>query len=62
MTPVEPLRLNPAGSPVAEKVYGELPPVAETLWLNAAPTAPFMSLALMLSVSMIRIVKSRVAV
>ena len=40
MTPVEALRLNPAGRPVAAQVYGVLPPVAASVRLYATPTTP----------------------
>src|SRR6266516_5988588 len=37
MTPVDALMLRPGGSPVAEKVYGAVPPEAERLRLAATP-------------------------
>ena len=40
MTPVDVLRDRPAGSPVAEKVYGGVPPEADSETLVAVPTVP----------------------
>ena len=38
MTPVEALSERPAGRPVAEKVYGVVPPDADRVRLTATPT------------------------
>ena len=35
--------VSPAGSPLADQVYGELPPLAETIVAYAEPAAPFRS-------------------
>src|SRR2546430_12611330 len=40
MTPLDALIDRPAGSPVAEKVYGGVPPEAERVRLVAVPTVP----------------------
>lgn len=40
ITPLDALMLNPAGSPVADHVYGVVPPVAATVALYAAPALP----------------------
>ncbi len=40
MTPVDALIERPAGRPVAEKVYGVVPPDAVSVRLVAVPTVP----------------------
>ena len=40
MTPLAGSMPNPAGRPVADQVYGVVPPVAATLALYAVPTTP----------------------
>ena len=40
IVPVEELIDSPAGRPVADQVYGGVPPLAETVRLTAVPTVP----------------------
>ena len=40
ITPVDALMLRPVGSPVADQVYGVVPPLAATVALYAVPTTP----------------------
>ena len=41
ITPVKESILSPAGIPVADQVYGTVPPVAATVALYAVPAVPF---------------------
>lgn len=46
--PVLALMLSPAGNPVADQLYGVMPPSAATVALYAAPTVPLGSVAVVI--------------